>query len=298
MANILVSGLVNIETTLQVDDFPIDYRPVNYCFFGIQSAVAGVGYNIAKALTTLGNEVQLSTLVGADLGGQQVAAALTSSGLSNLGVLATLPQTCQSVILYDRAGRRQIFTDLKNIQEQSYPLAHFARAMSATDLCVLCNINFSRPFLAQARAAGKLVATDVHAISELDDAYNADYMAASQLLFMSHERLPCPPQEWAQAVLARYRPRILVIGMGSQGALLATAEEGVLGCFPAVQTRPVVSTIGAGDALFAAFVDGYLRRLTPVAALRRAMVFASHKIGAAGAADGFLTESELDSELA
>jgi len=47
MPNILVSGLINIETTLRVDGFPIAYNPVNYPFFGVNSSVSGVGYNIA-----------------------------------------------------------------------------------------------------------------------------------------------------------------------------------------------------------------------------------------------------------
>jgi len=37
---------------------------------------------------------------------------------------------------------------------------------------------------------------------------------------------------------------------------------------PAVQTRPVVNTIGAGDALFSAFVHGYLQSGDPYQAIR------------------------------
>ena len=53
MNNILVSGLINIETTLKIDAFPIPYQPVRYPFFGINSTVSGVGFNVSKALTTL-----------------------------------------------------------------------------------------------------------------------------------------------------------------------------------------------------------------------------------------------------
>ena len=52
---ILVSGLINIETTVGVDGFPIDYSPVRYPFFGVRSTVSGVGLNVSKALTTSGN---------------------------------------------------------------------------------------------------------------------------------------------------------------------------------------------------------------------------------------------------
>ena len=66
MSNILVSGLINIETTLKVDGFPIAYEPVRYPFWGVRSTVSGVGYNIAKALTTLGDSVRLLSLIGRD----------------------------------------------------------------------------------------------------------------------------------------------------------------------------------------------------------------------------------------
>ena len=36
---ILVSGLLNIETTVAVRGFPIDYYPVDYPFFGVKSGV-------------------------------------------------------------------------------------------------------------------------------------------------------------------------------------------------------------------------------------------------------------------
>lgn len=293
MSRILVAGLINIETTVRVDGFPIPYAPVHYPFFGVDSSVSGVGFNIAKALTTLGDDVALLSLVGQDLAGASVAATLRVDRIAGEGVLAAVPHTAQSVILFEPGGRRQIHVDLKDIQDRSYPAEHFQLALARCDLAVLCNANFTRPFLSAARAAGKPLACDVHAIASLDDDYNRDYMQAADILFMSDERLPVSPEEWAPAVMARYSPQILIIGLGAQGALLAVKREGFVGRLPAVPTRPVVNTIGAGDALFSAFVHGYAAGLDPYRALRRAMVFASYKIGATSAADGFLTAGEL-----
>ena len=45
MTRVLVSGLINIETTLQVEGFPIPYFQVHYPFYGVNSSVSGVGYN-------------------------------------------------------------------------------------------------------------------------------------------------------------------------------------------------------------------------------------------------------------
>ena len=91
---------------------------------------------------------------------------------------------------------------------------------------------------------------------------------------------------------------LVVIGLGARGAFLAVRESGLRLELPAVVTRPVVQTGGAGDALFAAFLHGYLRSRDPARALRAAMVFASYKIGAARSGEGFLTHDELERLLA
>jgi ribokinase len=294
LSAILVSGLINVEVTLRVDGFPIEYTPVRYPFFGVDGTVSGVGYNVAKALTTLGDSVRLLSIVGQDLAGKLSREALAAAGIGLEFVRETMPHTARSVILYDGEGRRQINVDLKDIQERTYPQSQFERAIESCDRVVLCNINFSRPFLQEARQRGIPVATDVHTIGDLEDDYNQDFMAAADVLFMSDEALPCPPEEWIRAVMARYQPRVAVVGLGAEGALLAVREDDFVGRVPAVQTRPIVNTIGAGDALFSAFVHFYRRTRDPYESLRKAVVFASYKIGEAGAADGFLDEAGLN----
>lgn len=294
MKHILVSGLINIETTLKVDSFPLRYEPVRYPFWGVGSTVSGVGYNVAKALTTLGNEVSFFSLIGKDLWGDLVQMALAQDGISAANVLPLLAQTAQSVIIFESGGRRQIHVDLKDIQESTYPPARFEAALAACDLAVLCNINFNRPFLALAQAAGKEIATDVHTIAELDDAYNEEFMAAARILFMSDEKLPCAPEAWARRLQNRYGTAVIVIGLGREGALLAVKADNFMERVPAVSVRPVVNTIGAGDALFASFVHVYSQTNDPYVALQKAVVFASYKIGETGAAQGFLTAVALD----
>lgn len=297
MSAILVSGLINLETTLRVEAFPVAYEPVRYPFFGVNTTVSGVGYNVALALHRLGTEVTFLSLVGADLPGRMARQEIEAQGLEDGGILPRLERTPQSVILYDRAGARQIHVDLKDIQEQSYPPERFEPALARCSLAVLCNLNLNRPFLSRARQLGVPVATDVHTIHELEDDYNRDFMAAADLLFMSHERLPCAPEDWARRTLERYPAQVLVIGLGPEGALLAVRWDGFMGRFPAAQVRPVVSTIGAGDALFSCFVHSYARSGDPYDSLRRAILYAGYKIGAAGAADGLLDGAGLESLL-
>ncbi|HPH95803.1 MAG TPA: carbohydrate kinase family protein [Anaerolineaceae bacterium] len=290
--NILVAGLINIETTLKIDGFPIAYDPVRYPFGGVNSTVSGVGYNLAKSFTRLGNEVNFLAMIGKDLAGQTVMAALEADRLPSDHIRDQLSKTPQSVILFDGNGKRAINVDLKDIQEQTYPPEIADKLLRNCDLAALCNINFSRPMLKQARGLGKWVATDVHALSDLTDDYNRDYMAAADILFLSDERIPTTAEDFARQILNKFGNEIVVIGMGGKGALMAVRRDGFIQRFPAVYTRPVVNTIGAGDALFSSFLHFYLKTHNPYEAIRLAIIFASYKIGTTGAAEGFLTEEE------
>jgi ribokinase len=294
MTQVLVSGLINIETTLRVDAFPLEYEPVRYPFFGINTTVSGVGYNIARALTVLGGEVAFASLIGDDPAASQVRIALSADRIDDSLVLSAMPATAQSVIIYNRDGKRQIHTDLKDIQERQYPAQLFNSALSNTSLAILCNIGYNRPFLARANEAGIPVATDVHTVSSIDDAYNADYMAAADILFLSDELLPCSPETFAHRLQERYGTAVIVISLGEEGALLAVRDDNFCERVPALKTRPVVNTIGAGDALFSSFNYYYGKKSDPYEAIQKAVLFASYKIGEAGAAQGFLSEDELE----
>jgi ribokinase len=192
-----------------------------------------------------------------------------------------------------RSWWRQIHIDLKDIQERTYPEDIFERALWNCSLAVLCNINFSRPFLKFSKQRGIRVATDVHVISDLDDPYNRDFMEAADILFMSDEHLPCPPEEWIKRVQNRYAAEIIVLGLGAEGAFLGVRSDHFMGRYPAVNVRPIVNTIGAGDALFSCFCHYYASNRDPYDAIQKAIFFASYKIGTNGAAEGFLNDQDL-----
>jgi len=288
--SILVSGLINLEITLRIDGFPIEYTPVRYPFFGVNSTVSGVGYNIAKALTTLGNIVNFLSIIGNDAAASLVREQLTFDHIPAEYVVEDVEQTAHSVILCDSDGRSMLISKYPG----TYPQEQFEQALQSSALAVLCNINFSRPMLSKARQAGKLIATDVHAISNLDDDYNRDFMRFADILFVSHERLPCSPEEWVNRVSNRYGCEIMVVGLGAEGALLFVRSPRFMERFAAAPTRPVVNTVGAGDALFSCFLHIYNNTKDPFEAIQKAMVFASYKVGATGAADGFLDQAQLD----
>lgn len=287
MARIAVAGLYTLETNLRIEGFPLPYYPVTYPFHGITQAHAGVGLNVGVALTGLGHDVRLATLIGQDEPGDNLLAVLPRFGLGGGHVARIASATSQSVILVAPDGNRQIHCDLKDLQENHYPQEKIDGLLTDAALAVVCNINFARPLLAAARERGIPIATDVHALSDFDDAYNRDFMVAAEILFLSHERLPCAPQEAITALRSRFDPRILVVGLGANGALLSERGAGTEHV-PAVAPHGVVNTIGAGDALFSAFIDQTLRGTRAPLALRNAALFAGTKISQSGATCGLM----------
>lgn len=290
MAKIYVSGLVNTETTVKVRKFPIDYYPIDYPFFGVQTEVSGVAYNVVKALNTLGDEVILASFLGQDMQGDVVEERLKKDGIDLTGIRRELPQTPSSVVLYDDTGKRQIYCDLKDIQERTYPVD--MEKLSGCDLVAACNINFNRELLSAAKAMGKVIATDVHVLNQVEDEYNRDFLEKADIVFLSDEGLPCEPGEFLWQLHCRYGNDILVLGRGSKGAMLYDRKENRFYDLPCVPAN-VVNTVGAGDALFSAFLRFYGKGMKAVDALWRAQVFASAKTEVSGASLGFLTEEAV-----
>ena len=289
---ILVSGLLNMETTSAVRGFPINYYPIDYPFFGVNSSPAGVAYNISLALTALGDEVKLCSMLGNDFTSEYIMSSLNKAGIETGEIKNVLPETPSSVVLYAPDGRRQIYCDLKDIQEREYNFDN--SALDGIDLVVACNINFNRQLLRLAKEQGKTVATDVHVLSNIYDEYNREFMEYADILFLSDEMIGDNYRDFVFALANTYQSRIIVVGRGSLGAAIYMRESGEITELPAYNNVGVVNTVGAGDALFSAFLHFYSKGMKPIDALWRAEIFAALKIRENGAAKGFVTENEID----
>jgi len=293
MNNILVCGLTNIETTLKINNFPIEYSPIEYNFFGINSSISGVGYNIVKALKTLGDNPYFFSIIGKDIYENIIFSDLEKDKVDTKYVLPLLEKTVQSAILYENT-RRKILLDLKDIQEIRYPTSNIEEVMDQIDIGIICNINFSRDLLKILRNKGKVIATDVHVLSDIDDNYNNEYIKYSDILFLSNENICGYENNIVKELIQKYTHEIIVITMGEHGLLLYTKEKSEIKHFPAIKTRDVVNTIGAGDALFSCFIHYYNKTKDPYYSIKMATIFASYKIGESGGAKGFLSEHELE----
>jgi acarbose 7IV-phosphotransferase len=293
MARIVVVGVASLYMAAGVaGEFPLEYAPVAEPDW-MRAGVTGSGAHIAKVLSTLGDDVRLCTLAGTDPAGLAIRADLRANGLSGEGVVDA-GATWLGVVLVAPDGRRMGLPYMAAMNAIGYPAETFHRLAAGVDLAVLTNARFCRPLVRHAERLSVPVAVDVHLISDIDDPTNRPWLEVADILFCSHERLPCQPDEWVARVLARYPGcQVVGIGMGADGAMLGL-RDGTLIRAGAVTPRGVVSTAGAGDALFASFLHGWLATGNPVDALQTAVLHAGWKLGQPMPGTTSLTEDELE----
>ncbi|MCB2156139.1 carbohydrate kinase family protein [bacterium] len=293
MPRILVAGNVNLETSVLVGQFPIEYAKSRFIPHGVSDNPAGVGWNIALALRTLEIDVELAAILGRDALGQSLIPEIASHGIATGGIVQAMDDSPRSVILVGEEGRAAAFSDLKDALAQTYPLDDFDALLDRVDHVHATNIEWALALGRRAKERGKRVSTDVQAIPSVDDAYNRRFIEIADVVFFSDENLEQDAESAIQTMWNR-GVQIAICGCGADGAMLGVRESQTIATLPATPTRPVVSTIGAGDSLVSGFLSGFVSGLTPRDALARAQYFAGHMIGEPGATRGFLKKDELD----
>ncbi|MCM3883926.1 carbohydrate kinase family protein [Frankia sp. R82] len=228
----------------------------------------------------MGSGVRLATFLGADNAGRLARETLIRAGLTGPGIL-TADAIAQSAVLVDPDGRRQIITDLKDLPERHYPISVFEQLVDGATLASISTIGFARGLLPVAAAARVPIAVDLQATSGLQDSYLTDWIDHASIVFCSAENLTVDPAVFAREVLTHGRARIVVVGLGAAGCLLALPDREPR----VIATRApfgVVDTTGAGDALFAGFLHAWLRTQDPDRALATAVLAAGWTVGFPG----------------
>lgn len=298
MARVLVAGMINVETNLRIEGFPLGYHPVTYPFHGVTTNVSGAAWNVGKALAGLGHDVRFVSLVGDDALAELVRRDVRGAGVDDGFVLTVPGATCQSVILVDPDGRRQVHTDLKNLQEPTtaYPVELLTEAMDGCSVAVLGNMNMCRDVLRRARAAQLPAVVDVHVLRDLEDAYNQEFLAGADTIFVSDEGLDGrAPHDYLRELQSLYSATTAVLGRGAAGATVMRRIDSAIEVHDvdAVAPRGVVNTVGAGDALLSGYVHATLEGAEPREALVVGTTFAGWKVGASGAAAGLTDAAHL-----
>ena len=114
---ILVSGLINLESSTNVHSFPVEYQPITYAFNEVNYSISGVAYNVLLALRSLGDEAIPLSIVGEDPIGDMVISDLVWKNISPKYIQRDMDNTPTSTVLFDDEGNRRIYCDLKDIQD-------------------------------------------------------------------------------------------------------------------------------------------------------------------------------------
>ena len=291
MGRIVVAGVASLAVHLAVEQFPVGYTPVGQPRW-LCSGAGGAGAQIAAILRALGDDVRLCTVVGRDPVGRLVRQQLRTGGLAGPGVVDG-PGTSQTVVLVAPDGRRIVYPHLAVVNAVEYPQATFVEALRGAELAVLTNTEFVRALLPPAALRGVPIAVDVNVIADLDDGFYQPWLEVADIIFCSHEKLPCPAPEWIARVMARYPGAALAaVGCGAAGTILGL-RDGRLVSAAAVAPLGVRNTSSAGDSLFAGFLHGWLATGNPVEALSGAVVLAGWRIGHRNPTAVLLSEAEL-----
>lgn len=290
-SRIVVAGVASLAVHLAVDGFPIRYAPVVSPPW-MDTGPGGAGAQIAAILRALGDDISLCTVVGTDLVGSLVRTQLHAAGLDGPGVIEG-PESSQTVVLVAPDGRRMVYPHLTVVNAVRYPEDRFVQALAGADLAVLTNTDFVRTLLPAAVLRGVPIAVDVNVIADINEAYYQPWLDVADVIFCSHERLPCPPRRWIAQVLTRFPGAAMAaVGCGGRGSVLGL-RDGRLVSIDSVAPLGVRNTSSAGDSLFAAFLHGWLATGNPVEALSDAVLFAGWRIGHRQPTSVLLGEQDL-----
>ena len=292
MPKFAVVGIVQVETIVKVDNIPVVYAPVQNKPNSIFTNVGGDAYNERVALKALGADVKFFSMIGKH---DMHSIFWDEEFLGDDDyVLPVLDATPNAVILYDTNRQQQIFEDIKNLRDVAYNEELFRANIKDVDAVVLANANFCRPLAKIAKEEGKLLAINFRGFKEEKFAYNDDFFKMADIIYVSDDNIVESASDLVKRIADNYDAKIIILGQGGKGLTVFSRDDELLAHYNAVKTNEIVNTSGAGNSLFSCFLNSYIITGDAVHAVKKALLFASYKIGYMGTSNGFLSEEELE----
>lgn len=295
MSRFMVAGFIQIETIVKVDELPVPYQQFKSIPDMIDTNIGGAGYNEAMALRWLGNDVDFMSMVGKEIDVKLLQDSMKYQGVDlNFDyVLPKLEAMPTSVILYAK-GQKQTFEDVKDIRTVPYDLDILTRQIQDKDMVLISSCNFCRPIIELAKKYEKPLAVNVRSLRKEKEIQKADFLKAADILYVSDDDLDEEPYDIIDNCRKKYDPEIMILGIGKNGVILYTKTDNSILEYKPVKTNEIVNTIGAGNALFSAFLHYYVKTKDAKESIKNALLFASYKIGFVGTSNGFLTEEQIE----
>lgn len=289
-ATVVVSGTINIDTFVGVDNFPHPGETV-IGTRGIEG-LGGKGANQAAACAHMGVRTVLLSAVGQDPQGELAITELKRHGVNTEHVAETRQPTGQAFIMNDSSGENIIIVTSGANQlvspAQQRETVDTLRSQGPVPV-VLAQGELTPEHSAE---LPKLIrSTDTRLVLNLAPVTtrDPDLLAAADPLILNEgeaaDVLDVPRSTPSEEIFDLLRPiaRSVVVTLGAEGAVILSGDATLH--VPAVQVPSVVDTTGAGDAfcgtLAAALAQGEdLKNACKLGAAAGAL--ATQKKGAAG----------------
>lgn len=272
--------------------------------------VGGDAANQSIALARLGHDVGLMTLVGEDIAGDTVLAALRTAGVDSSRVarsggiptslcLADVKESGERAFVAPRHGTASAF-GAEHVPADPLPPELRVVSIGSLNCSRSLDADVLPALLAEARAKGITTVADMVSdhpdigLDELEPVLRqVDYLVPSELELALYTGTADPVE--AFEVVAQYGVGALIVKQGARGATLV--RPGLVARCDALPVR-VVDTTGAGDCFVAGFVSGLLLRLPDAELLRRAVGVAALSVRSVGATEGVTGPEDLARVLA
>ena len=294
MSKFLVAGVTQIETIVRVESIPVNYAPLTSVTDSIFTAMGGDAYNESLALKWLGDEVTFMSIVGRNQDLGMINPPDRKITLDTNYIIPQMKETPTEVVLYDKNRKQQIFEDIKDLRDNTYDMNMVTPIVEQSDMLVLANANFCRPFAKMAAEHKKPIAANIRSYKPEKEKYNTDFLEPAKVLYFSDDTLSEDPYDFIDRMSGTYGTEVIILGQGSEGLILFDKTKNIRAHYKTVKTNEVVNTIGAGNALFACFLHYYMETGDSVNAIKNALLFASYKIGYMGTSNGFMTTEQLE----
>ena len=294
MSSFVVAGITQVETIVNVEKLPMEYTPMTSAPNSIHISAGGDAYNEALALTWLGDSVHLMSVVGREQDMSLFNPPGRKISISTEYMLPLVEHIPMQVIICDKERNQQIFEDIKDLRDIDYDMSMVAPTVAYSDMVVLSNANFCRPFIEVAKRYHKPICVNIHEFLREKEQYNEDFLSAASVLYFSDDTITEDPFDFVKSIADKYGTDIIILGQGAKGLILYDRKRNINVHYNTVQTNDVVNTAGAGNALLACFLHFYMETGDSTSAIKDAMLFASYKIGYVGTSIGFLTVEQLE----
>ncbi len=302
---LVVYGDIGMDIFVRVDALPQSGQDA--IAHDIALLPAGSAANCAAVAARLGTTVEFVGLTGRDPLAEMLIADLRQLQVGVRHLRQATGPAAVIIAVVDAQGERTMLS-YRGVSLQTAYGELAPDLIDPTDCLHLSGYSFQDPtskatalaWIAQARQQGAQITLDpsFHFAREFK-ASHADALQAIDFIFpnqaeamlMSGTADPIA----AAAIIRALGPKTVIIKLGSQGCLIASAQATTH--VPAYAVKTVVDTTGAGDAFCGGFLAALLHDLTPEQAAKVGHAAAAQVIGQPGGRAGAPTLALLIDQL-